>query len=323
MDEPTTVRLPCQQALAFGPVPSRRLGVSLGVNVVPNKTCSYNCVYCQLGKTTKLTVERREYTPTEAVLDAVVEKLEGASEADYITFIGDGEPTLASNLAEVAHGISERWDSRLALLTNGSLLWMLDVRADASMFDVVLPTLAAGDADVFRKIHRPHGSLSFDRCVQGLRDFVNGHDGATWAEVMLIAGLNDHIESLRSIGEMIARIGPDEVHLTAPLRPPSVSSVRPPSRETVELALDILPGAIDFTHPEGNDMPAPRSNPAKHVVDVAGTHPLRLDQAMAVFVGAGYDENEAHEALDSLVRSRALVALERDGMAFFVRGRRA
>lgn len=314
--------LRCEQAFAFGPVPSKRLGLSLGVNVVPRKTCSYNCVYCQLGRTTNLTVERREYTPTSVLVDAALDRLDQVPETEYVTFIGDGEPTLALNLGEVISGISDRWSGRFALLTNGSLLWMHDVKEVASMCDVVLPTLSAGDGDVFRKLHRPHGQLSFDRCVQGLRDFVRGYAGAAWVEVMLVDGLNDDPESLRRIGEIIGDVEPAETHIMAPIRPPSVSSVQPPTREVVELALRLIPGSIDLIYPEGVDIPSSCTDPVKHLIDISGTHPLRRDQAVAVLVGAGRTEEDAAATLDALVESHALVALERNDDTFYVRGRR-
>jgi wyosine [tRNA(Phe)-imidazoG37] synthetase (radical SAM superfamily) len=313
--------LSCEQTLAFGPVPSRRLGISLGVNVVPRKICSYNCVYCQLGRTTNLTIERGVYTPTDAIVDAAIERLDHAPSTEYVTFIGDGEPTLALNLKEVIGGISERWSGRFALLTNGSLLCKSDVRDAASMCDVVLPTMAAGDEDTFRRLHRPHRDISFEKYAQGLRDLVRGYSGATWAEVMLVRGLNDHAESLRRIGELVDDIEPAEIHLTAPIRPPSVSTVNPPTSETVELALRLIPGSVDFTYPEEADMPSSYSDPVRQLTDIAGTHPLRRDQAVGVLVGAGRTEAEAAATIDALVESQVLVALARNEDIFYVRGR--
>ncbi len=311
---------PCdEQALAFGPVPSKRLGFSLGVNTVPRKICSYNCVYCQLGRTTRLTVERKEYSRTDAIVAAVRDKLRRTSGTEYVTVIGDGEPTLASNLAEVMDGIASDWSGKTALLTNGSMLWSPDVREDAAMFDVVMPTVSAGDADVFRKLHRPHGRLSFERCVDGLRDFADEHREKVWAEVMLVRGVNDGPASLERIGALVAEIEPAEAHLTAPIRPPSVSSVQPPTGDSIALALELIPGSVDFTYPERTDMPRSSEDVVRRLVDISGTHPLRRDQAVAMFVDAGKTESEASETLESLLASSALVALERDGRTYYVR----
>lgn len=311
-----------EQAQAFGPVPSRRLGVSLGVNVVPRKVCTYNCVYCQLGETTLLTVDRREYTPTRVVVGAVEDKVARSERIDYVTVIGDGEPTLASNLGDIIRGVKRGWPGRTGLLTNGSLMWSRGVRSDAGLFDVVMPTVSAGDARTYRRLHRPHGAISFERYVQGIKDFSAGHADKVWAEVMLVRGLNDTPESLRAIGSLIEQIRPAEVHLTSPIRPPSVSSVMPPTIEAVELALRTVPGAVDFTHPEGEDMPGSSSDPAQHLVDIAGTHPLRREQAVAVLTNAGVSSEDAVFRLDSMVRAGALVELAREGSRFYVRGSR-
>jgi len=295
--------------------------MSIGVNVVPRKVCSYNCVYCQLGRTTKLTVERRAYTLTDPIVQAVEEKLAQAPHTDYVTVIGDGEPTLASNLGEVRGRIASGWSGRTALLTNGSLLWMSEVRSAAAGFDVVLPTVSAGDQATFRRLHRPHVSISFDRCVRGLRSFCADHADKTWAEVMLVREINDSLKSLRAIGALVKELGPAEVHLTAPLRPPSVSTIQPPTRESVELALREIPGSVDFTHPETSEMPESRADPVRHLVDITGTHPLRRAQALDVLANSGMSAREADEALDSLVRSGAVIALARQGEVFYVRGK--
>ena len=309
------------QALAFGPVPSRRLGISIGVNVVPPKVCSYNCVYCQLGRTTRLTVERRVYTSTDQIVHSVNEKLSEAPKTDYVTIIGDGEPTLASNLGDVRSRISSGWAGKTALLTNGSLLWLSEVRSVASDFDVILPTVSAGDAATYRKLHRPHGSLSFDEYIGGLKAFCSEHGDRTWAEVMLVRGLNDSPESLRMIGALMDELGPAEVHITSPIRPPSVSSVQPPTTDSVRLAIREIPGAIDFTHPEGSDLPVSRADPVRHLMEITGTHPLRHSQALGVLVNAGMSERDAEDTLGSLVQSGAVVSLEREGQVFYVRGR--
>lgn len=312
----------CEQALAFGPVPSRRLGLSLGVNVVPRKVCTYNCVYCQLGRTTLLTTDRREYTPTSAVVEAVADKVAQAERTDYVTVIGDGEPTLASNLGDIIEGVRRGWPGRTGLMTNGSLMWMPEVGSAAALFDVVMPTVSAGDSRTFRRLHRPHRAISFGRYVQGVSDFSAAHPDKVWAEVMLVQGANDSPESLRAIGALIGQIRPAEVHLTSPIRPPSVSSVRPPSAEAVELALRAIPGAVDFTHPEKEEMPGSSADPVQHLVDIAGTHPLRREQAVAVLTNAGISREDAELRLDSMERAGALVELARGGSRFYVRGRR-
>lgn len=313
--------LPCEQSFAFGPVPSRRLGMSVGVNVVPRKVYSYNCVYCQLGRTTRLTVKRAVYTETNLIVEAVRDKLELAPHTDFVTVIGDGEPTLADNLDEVLAGISGSWPGKTALLTNGSLLFMSEVRSVAAGFDAVLPTVSAGDEATFRKLHRPHSSISYKKYVDGLKAFCSEHADITWAEVMLVRDVNDSPESLRAIGALVDQLAPAEVHLTAPIRPPSVSSVQPPTSDSLETALREIPGAIDFTRPETSDMPRSRADPVQHLIEIIGTHPLRHAQAIDVLTKGGLSAGESTAMMESLTRSGAAVALTRQGEVFYVRGR--
>ena len=308
------------QTLAFGPIPSRRLGLSIGVNVVPRKVCSFNCVYCQLGKTTRLTLDRAEYNSAESVVKEVEEKLEAAHGTDFVTVLGDGEPTLASNLAEVLHGIRDIWDGRTALLTNGSTLWIEEVRAAAAEFDVVLPTLSSYDQQSFHALHRPHGALSFEKYVDGVKEFVLQNRDSTWLEVMLVKGLNDDSGSLRSIGSLVEEMRPAEVHLMVPTRPPTVSWVEPSTRESIDLALELIPWSVDFTLPEPDEMPASGSDPIRHLVGISGTHPLRRGQAVSVLVNAGMTAEEAGEVLRRLVETSVLVALDRFGETHYVRG---
>lgn len=159
----------------FGPVPSRRLGRSLGVDLVPFKTCTYDCIYCQVGRTTCKTMERKEWVPMDLVLDELEGKL--ACRPDYVTLSGSGEPTLHSRLGEIIEQIQAMTDVPVAVLTNGWLLWQPQVRAELALADMVLPSLDAGDPTKFNFINRPHPSLSFDRVVEGLIAFVPSSRG--------------------------------------------------------------------------------------------------------------------------------------------------
>ena len=172
----------------FGPVPSRRLGRSLGVDLVPFKTCTYDCIYCQLGRTTNKTIQRKEWVPLDDVVTELETKL--SSQPDYITLSGSGEPTLYSRTGELIDRIKAVTNVPVAVLTNGSLLWNQEVRARLMNADLVVPSLDAGDEAMFRAVNRPHEDISFERMLQGLIDFRHEFQGKYWLEVFLLAGHN-------------------------------------------------------------------------------------------------------------------------------------
>ena len=201
----------------FGPVPSRRLGRSLGVDLVPFKTCSYDCIYCQLGQTTSKTVERREWVPLNDVLEELKGKL--ASKPDYITLSGSGEPTLYCRLGELIAGIRAITDVPVAVLTNGSLLWQEEVRRQLMDAHLVIPSLDAGHTSMFQAVNRPHESISFARMLEGLIDFREEYYGEYWLEVFLLAGHTAVESEVSRITACVRRIKPDRVQLNTATRP--------------------------------------------------------------------------------------------------------
>lgn len=208
-----------RQHFVFGPVPSRRLGRSLGVDLVPFKTCTYDCIYCQLGRTTCRTVERREWVPMDAVLDELNHKLAGRP--DYITLSGSGEPTLHSRLGEIIEHIQAMTDVPVAVLTNGSLFWQKEVRDELAAADVVLPSLDAPDAERFQFINRPHPDIPFERLVEGLQAFRRGFTGQYWLEVMLLDGYTTLPPQTRQLAGLVRQLRPDKVQLNTAVRPPA------------------------------------------------------------------------------------------------------
>jgi wyosine [tRNA(Phe)-imidazoG37] synthetase (radical SAM superfamily) len=195
----------------FGPVPSRRLGRSLGVDVVPFKTCTYDCIYCQLGRTTCKTIERKEWVPLESVLDEVNAKL--STRPDYITLSGSGEPTLFSPLGELIDGIKRMTSVPIALLTNGSLLWQADVRGAVQDVDLLIPSLDAADEGMFRRVNRPHEAVSFDRLIDGLVASREACRGQYWLEVLLLAGYTGTEGEVNKLAQYASRIKPDRIQL--------------------------------------------------------------------------------------------------------------
>jgi wyosine [tRNA(Phe)-imidazoG37] synthetase (radical SAM superfamily) len=226
----------------YGPVPSRRLGFSLGVDLVPYKTCTLDCIYCQLGRTTKKSIKRKLYAQRDDVLGEIKEILSKEHRIDYITFSGSGEPTLNSDIGILIKRVKEITTIPIAVLTNSTLLFMEDVQKDLMKADVVLPSLDAASPEIFRRINRPHHSLNVASVINGLKSFRELFSGQLWLEVMLIKGFNDKSEELSRIKNVISEIRPDRVHLNTVIRPPSEVYAEPLSY-TEMLAIRDLFGA--------------------------------------------------------------------------------
>ena len=208
----------------FGPVPSRRLGRSLGVDLVPFKTCTYDCVYCQLGRTTDKTVARRCYVPVAAVLDEIERTFETGVDADFITLSGSGEPTLHSGCGEIIRGIKRLTRTPVAVLTNGSLLSDPGVREELMAADLLVPSLDAGDEKVFERVNRPHSTIRFETLVAGLISARQAFRGRYWLEVFLLKGSTATDTQIARIAGHVRRIDPDRVHLNTVARPPAEDS---------------------------------------------------------------------------------------------------
>jgi len=203
----------------FGPVPSRRLGRSLGVDLLPFKTCTYDCIYCQLGRTTNKTTQRKKWVPTDAVIEQLKEKLD--SNPDYITLSGSGEPTLFSQLEELISRIKNITDIPVAVLTNGSLLWLPEVRDSLKLADLVIPSLDAGSNQIFQYVNRPHSDITFSKMLEGLAKFRDEYTGKFWLEVFLLAGVTTPKMEINRLKACINSISPDKVQINTVTRPPA------------------------------------------------------------------------------------------------------
>ncbi len=227
----------------FGPVPSRRLGISLGIDLVPHKTCTFDCVYCECGRTTDLTCERREYVPTDGVIAELDDFLATAPDLDYVTFAGSGEPTLHSGIGEIISFIKERYPRyRVAVLTNSALLTDPEVRAALMRADLVVPSLDAVSEEVFLEINRPCPGITAGRVLEGLLDFVREYPGEVWLEVFIVPGQNDTEEEVLRLRDAVAAISPDRVQVNTLDRPGTDIRVRPASPGALERIASTLGG---------------------------------------------------------------------------------
>jgi wyosine [tRNA(Phe)-imidazoG37] synthetase (radical SAM superfamily) len=216
-----------ENKIVFGPVPSRRLGISLGIDIVPFKTCTLNCIYCECGNTNRLTLKRRHFIDVPLLLDQMDETLKNLNHVDYITFSGSGEPTLNKDIGIMISEIKKRTSIPLAVLTNGTLLFRDDVVGDLLGADVVLPSLDAVSNNVFSKINRPHPELELDKIIRGLIHFRKIYTGQIWLEIFVVKSVNDHDRELSELYRIIKEIGPDKVQLNSLDRPPADPLAQP------------------------------------------------------------------------------------------------
>jgi len=283
----------------YGPVPSRRLGLSLGVDVVPYKVCSYDCVYCQLGRTTKLTATPGPWVKHDEVMSELERWLAEGNAADYITFSGSGEPTLNSNLGEMVERAVRLSDIPVAVITNGSLLSNPDVMEAVSGADVLLPSLDAGTEETFRAINRPCDGLVFERMVEGLIRAGQEFHGSMWLEVMLVRGLNDSEAELAALREIIDRIQPDKVQINTVERPSRSGDVAAASENTLVRACEMLGPASEIIVPRPVAARAERDGASEELLlDLLGRRPCTLRDITA---GTGLHMNQAVKILAELM----------------------
>ena len=310
--------------LVFGPVPSRRLGRSLGVNnIPPPKKCSYSCIYCQLGRTWELTIERRRFHDSRSIADAVGSRIsEIGGQIDYITFVPDGEPTLDRLLGEEVKLIREVSDKPLAILTNSSLIFRSDVRADLLDFDLVSIKMDALSEGVWRRVNRPHPSLSLAEILEGLKIFARDFSGRLIVETMLIDGVNTFSGELESIANFLREIEPDKAYLAIPTRPPAESWVKPAAEEKLVEAYEIFKevlgaGRVELlTGYEGSGFQLGR-DPVKDLLAITSIHPIRVDYAIQILSRRG---ERAEEVIRRLIDRGELKLAEYRGRKFLIRG---
>ncbi|MCR6669239.1 MAG: radical SAM protein [archaeon YNP-WB-040] len=311
------------ETLAFGPVPSRRLGRSLGVNNIPPKTCSYSCVYCQLGRTSNMTIDRKAFYRPEDILMQVERKVNEAKlrgeRVDYITFVPDGEPTLDVNLGREI-SLLKHVGLPIAVITNASLLWREDVREDLSAADFVSLKVDAVSVDLWRHINRPHKSLKLNAILDGIEEFAKKFNGIIVSETMLIDGVNygDELERIADFLRSLAKL--NKAYIAIPTRPPAEKWVKPAKEETINVAFqtfvkklgnDKVEYLIGY---EGNAF-AFTGNVKEDLLSITAVHPMR-EEAVAELLRKA---NASWHIVDELLRSGELVRLEYEGNIYYMR----
>jgi wyosine [tRNA(Phe)-imidazoG37] synthetase (radical SAM superfamily) len=289
----------------FGPVPSRRLGRSLGVDIVPFKTCTQNCIYCQLGKDAPQTIERREYVPIDAVLDELKRKIADGLETDVITISGSGEPTLHSGLGQLIDGIKQLVDVPVVVITNGTLLSRPDVRRDCGKADIVMPSLDAGDPETFDTMNHPHPDLDYDTFVEGLQQFRREYTGQYRLEVFFCEGINTDPDSIRKLKEQIDRIGPDKIQLNTAVRPvtdPAAARVSP--EKLNDIARQFGPTAEVIADFSKHTQPDKLFSHQAEILDMLRRRPCSTED---ICDGLGLNRNVAQKLIQQLLDDAEIV----------------
>lgn len=288
----------------FGPVPSRRLGLSLGVDIVPMKTCTQNCLYCQLGKNASQTLERKVYVPVNQVLDDLNQSIKEGLDADYITISGSGEPTLHSELGVLIDQIHHISSIPVAVITNGTLLSIPEVRHDCIRADVVLPSLDAGDEKTFQKMNHPHADLDFEHFIDGLRSFRSEYTGPIWLEVFICHQINDNAESIEKMKCLIDLICPDRVQLNTLARPGTDPQAKPASHERLlEIASFLGPTTeiiADFTPQSSHES---ETDPSRQIIETLKRRPCTLNDLCQ---SLNFEAENTKKLLNSLLASKQI-----------------
>lgn len=302
----------------FGPVPSRRLGTSLGIDLVPLKTCNLNCIYCECGRTTRQTADRREYVSLVEVRAELIHYLAGNPAPDYLTFSGSGEPLLHSGAGELLTWIKDSYPGiPLAILTNGTLFSNPEVRALVQRADLVLPSLDAATQEVFKKIDRPLPALQIETIIEGLVSLRREYPGKIWLEVFIVPGLNDSETELAALKRAILRIAPDRVQLNTLDRPGAVADIRAATRSELERIADIwqLPG-IDMVArtPAGAKLDSARSERESALLETIARRPCTLEDLSVIL---GWHINEVNKFLGVLEEQGKIQSRRQGEMVFY------
>ncbi len=307
--------------ISFGPVPSRRLGKSLGINnIISPKACSYGCVYCQVGKTLNKTIIINEFFKPEIIYKNVAKHIDHLSkdnQPDYLTFVSNGEPTLDINLGRSII-LLQKLGFPIAVITNGSLLFDESVRDNLSGADWVSLKMDAGDNETWQKVNSPAAGLSFEKVAEGKNLFASGFKGKLCTETMLVEGINDFRVNFEKVSEMIKRFNPFKSYLAIPVRPPASSGVKPANIEKLHEAWQIFSNLdinTEFlTGFEGTNAGF-TGNIYEDILNITAVHPLREDSMIKLLE----NDNVGYEVVESLIRQRLIRVSVYEGKKFYLR----
>lgn len=307
--------------IAFGPVPSRRLGRSLGINNIPAKICTYSCAYCQVGRTLQMQVQRRSFYSPQDICDEVRQMVKSSSDQalpiDYLSFVPDGEPTLDINLGREIDMLRSL-GKKIAVITNASLIWDETVREDLAKADFISVKVDAVDEPLWRRVDRPHRALELEAILQGILDFSREFKGVLVSESMLLAGINDSEKSLEAIAEFLAKVDPAVAYISVPTRPPAEKWAASPSEESIVRAYQIYSSRLRraelLVGYEGDSFQSV-GEVESDLLAIAAVHPMR-EAAVERFL---QQADSSWDVVEKLLDQGKLAKTEYQGNYFYLR----
>lgn len=301
----------------FGPVPSRRLGISLGVDLVPPKTCSLNCIYCECGSTTDLTTQRKEYVPTKLVITELTHFLNTRPELDYITFSGAGEPTLHSGIGKIIKYLKDHFPAyQIALLTNGTLFYQPDLIEEVKAIDLILPSLDAASDQIFRKLNRPAHNLKIQTIIDGLVELRSKYSGQIWLEIFIVQGLNDSDAEIDLLKNAVHRIKPDKVQLNTLDRPGTEHWVTPTNQLVLQKIAQRLDWKVEIiaTFQERETISSYNTNIENAIIQTIKRRPCTVSDLASAL---GLHFNEINKYVETLLRQKKIKSVRMARGLFF------
>jgi len=295
----------------FGPLPSRRLGRSVGISPIPPKTCNYSCVYCQLGRTSHLDNTRKRYYPVEAIMAEFDAFLASGIDYDVVSVVGEGEPTLYADLAELIEALKAAQQKPVCVITNAANIDQQEVQTALMAADIVLPSLDAVDEPTWRRMHRPARRIDSASILEALIEFSHRYTGQLWLEVMLLAGYNDSKEAIDAIADQVARMRTDRVYVNVPARPPAESDVAIPSEAAIRYACERL-GASAIDHLTSGEFHSAEKDPLAAVQSITMRHPMTAHEIDSLLAKRGVTDRDAFYA--RLAELPGMVCLDYKGM---------
>lgn len=274
----------------FGPVPSRRLGFSLGIDIVPQKYCTFDCIYCQIGKTTNKEITRQGFFNPDDIINSVLERLKTLNQVDYITLSGSGEPTLNSDIGYIIKEIKKHTDKPIAVITNSSFLHESDVINDLSLADVILPSLDAASEDIFRYVNRPHTFIELRSIIDGIKKLSQYYRGRIWLEIMLIKGINDEPEEIDKFKEILKQLDVEKIQLNTVTRPPSEKTITGLSKNDLQNICSHLGKKSEIIASfEKSSIKNNKKDPKDMILNTLRRRPLTLEDIIKI-TGLSYDD---------------------------------